>query len=163
MAGDPAHAVGDPRAAGAGRGRSRRLASDRPAGPARLCRGAGRARSPLTGRLRRSRPRPAAAPGLAPGSGGSRQADGRHHGPSGPSRTPVVPDGQWRAVPWVARPDLNRRYRLEKAVFSFILFLAILVIFDSAAAQILGRDAILVLVRGVTAAGFRRSLGARQP
>ena len=27
----------------------------------------------------------------------------------------------------------------------------------------LGRDAILVLVRGVTAAGFWRSLGARQP
>ena len=99
MVGDPAHASGDPRAAGAGRGRSRRLASDRPAGPARLCPGAGRAHSPLTGRLRRSRPRSAAAPGLAPGPGGSRQAGGRHHGPSGPSRTPVVPDRQWRAVP----------------------------------------------------------------
>jgi hypothetical protein len=29
--------LGDPRAAGAGPGRSRRLASDRPAGPAWLC------------------------------------------------------------------------------------------------------------------------------
>ena len=79
MAGEPAHASGDPRAAGAGRGRSRRLASDRPAGPARLCPGAGR--------------------------GGTRQAGGRRHGPFGPSRTPVVPDGQWRAVPvWVIAP-----------------------------------------------------------
>jgi hypothetical protein len=34
MAGDPAHASGDPRAAGASRGRSRRLPSDRRAGPA---------------------------------------------------------------------------------------------------------------------------------
>ena len=43
---------------------------------------------------RGQQPRPAGA-----GRGGTRQAGGRHHGPSGPSRTPVVPDGQWRAVP----------------------------------------------------------------
>lgn len=55
--------------------------------------------SPLTGWLRPSRPRSAAAPRPAPRPGGSRQAGGRHHGPSGPSRTLVVPDGQRRAAP----------------------------------------------------------------
>jgi hypothetical protein len=67
---------------------ARRLASDRPAGRARLCPGTGRAHPPLTGRLRRwSRPRLAAAARPAPGPGGSRQAGGRHHGPFGRSRT----------------------------------------------------------------------------
>jgi hypothetical protein len=74
-------------AAGRGPGRSRRLASDRPAGPARLCPGTGRGHRPLFGRLRRSRPRLAAAPRPAPGPGGNRQAGGRHHGPFGRSRT----------------------------------------------------------------------------
>ena len=37
------------------------------------------------------------------------QAGGRRHGPFGPSRIPVVPDGQWRAVPVrVIAPDRRR-------------------------------------------------------
>ena len=47
--GSPSSRVGDPQAAGAGRGRSRRLASDRAASRARPCPGTGRAHSPLTG------------------------------------------------------------------------------------------------------------------
>src|SRR5215471_6793462 len=92
MAGDPAHASGDPRTAGAGPGRSRRLASDRPAGPAWLCPG----RWPCAW----SANRPAAAVPAAvssrarpaPGPGGTRQAGGRHHGPSGPLKNHGCPE-----------------------------------------------------------------------
>ena len=77
MAGKPADASGDPRAAGAGRGRSRRLASDRPAGAARLCPGTGRAHSPLTGAAV-----PATVSGRAPaGAGIRRQPAGRWQAP----------------------------------------------------------------------------------
>jgi hypothetical protein len=51
------------------------------------------------GLVHQSRPRSAAAPRLAAGVAAAGRPVGRHRGPSGPSSTPVVPDGQWRAVP----------------------------------------------------------------
>ena len=83
--------LGNPRAAGAGPGRSRRLASDRPAGPAWLCPGrwpcawsADRSAAAVPAAVS-SRARP------APGPGGTRQAGGRHHGPFGPLKNPGCP------------------------------------------------------------------------